>query len=277
MISKITEALKMDINPVAVIWSDERPQNALQFKEGKWGCVMWMFVNAAKGKTAVFDRNTYGCWGGAVGLGFGNKYLDFPGGIDCFYYFLSSGNRNYEKGRNVAEQIKPHVTKEFYEEFLEGERYLKTPEHVEKFVEQLPIMEVPTKYVIFKPLKDVNLKEEEPVVVVFPVNPHQLSALVVLAGYERENFENVIAPWGAACQTIGIYAYREAKSDFQRAVIGLTDISARKYVKKQLEDNLLTFTVPFKMFLEMEENVEGSFLKRNVWQSLIEKDSEKLI
>lgn len=52
-----------------------------------------------------------------------------------------------------------------------------------KTVEQLSIMEIPAGYVIFKPLKDVNLCEEEPVVVVFPVTPHQLSGLIVLANY----------------------------------------------------------------------------------------------
>uniref|UniRef100_A0A7C4EP37 DUF169 domain-containing protein n=1 Tax=Thermodesulfovibrio aggregans TaxID=86166 RepID=A0A7C4EP37_9BACT len=271
MDSKIVKALKMKLNPVAIIWSDKKPEKALQFKEGKWGCVMWMFVNASRGKVAVFDKNTHGCWGGGVGLGFGNKYLDFPGGLECFYYFLSIGNKEWQTGKNIAEQIKPYITKEFYEDFLEGERYLKEPENVKKFVEQLPIMEIPAKYVIFKPLKNVN-PDEEPVVVVFPVTPHQLSAMVVLANYERKNFENVIIPWGAGCQTIGIYAYREAVSEKQRAVIGLIDISARKYVRKQLGDYLFTFTVPFKMFLEMEKNVEGSFLERYVWLSLIKEN-----
>lgn len=268
MDSRIVKSLKMELNPVAIIWSDKKPENALQFKEGKWGCVMWMFASAAKGKVAVFDRNTYGCWGGGVGLGFGNKYLDFPGGLECFSYFLSNGNKEWDKGKNVAEQIKSYITKEFYDDFLEGERYLKSPERVMKFVEQLPMMEIPAKYVIFKPLKDVN-PDEEPVVIVFPVNPHQLSALVVLANYEREGFENVIIPWGAGCQTIGIYAYRETASEKPRAVVGLTDLSARKAIKKQLGDYIFTFTVPFKMFLQMEENIEGSFLERHVWLSLI--------
>ena len=269
MISKIAEALKMQFNPVAVIWSDVKPENALQFKEGRWGCVMWLFVNVAKGKTAVFDRKTYGCWGGGVGLGFGNKYLDFPGGIECFYYFLSSGNKNWEKGKIVAENLKPYVTKEFLEDFLEGESYLKTPEQVKKFVEELPMMEVPTKYVVFKPLKDVDIHEERPVVIVFPVNPHQLSALVVLANYGRNSFlDSVIIPWGAGCQAIGIYAYKQRESVPQKAVVGLTDLSARKNVRKQLGDNLFTFAVPYEMFLEMEENVEGSFFERNVWKSL---------
>lgn len=269
MYSKIAQALKMELNPVAIIWSDKKPENALQFKEGRWGCVMWMLANASKGKTAVFDRNTYGCWGGGVGLGFGNKYLDFPGGLECFYYFLSIGNKEWETGKNIAEQIKPYVGKEFYEDFLEGERYLKAPYNVKKFVEQLPIMEISKNYVIFKPLKDVNLNEEEPIVIVFPINPHQLSALIVLANYNKEDFENVIVPWGAGCQTIGIYAYREALSEKPRAVIGLTDLSARKAIRKQLGDYIFTFTVPLKMFLEMEKNVEGSFLERHVWLSLI--------
>ncbi|MCS7163883.1 MAG: DUF169 domain-containing protein [Thermodesulfovibrio sp.] len=273
MESKIAKALKMKLNPVAIIFSNKKPENALQFKEGKWGCVMWLFASAAKGKTAVFDRNTYGCWGGAVGLGFGNKYLEFLGGIDCFYYFLSSGNKNWDKGKAIAENIKPFVTKEFYEDFLEGERYLKSPELVKKFVEKLPITEVPAEYVIFKPLKEVILKEERPIVIVFPVNSHQLSALVFLANYERENFENVIVPWGAGCQTIGIFAYKEANSDLPKAVLGLTDPSARKQVRKYLGDNIFTFTLPFNFFNELEQNVEGSFLERSTWQALSDKDN----
>lgn len=54
----------------------------------------------------VFDRNTFGCWGGGVGLGFGNQYLNFPGGIECFYYFLSNGNENLEFGKRVAKNRK---------------------------------------------------------------------------------------------------------------------------------------------------------------------------
>ena len=41
----------------------------MQFSEGKWGCVMWLAVSAAKGRPAVADRKTFGCVGGGVGLG----------------------------------------------------------------------------------------------------------------------------------------------------------------------------------------------------------------
>lgn len=68
----------------------------------------------------------------------------------------------------------------------------------------------------------------------------------------------------------GIYPYREAQSDRPGAVVGLTDLSARVYVKKMLGDNLMRFTVPYAMFREMEGNVKGSFLEREVWKSLME-------
>jgi uncharacterized protein (DUF169 family) len=268
MKSRIAEAIGLKYEPVAVIWTDERPEGAAEFREGKWGCVMWMLAKAAKGGTAVFSEKTYGCWVGGVGLGFGNQYLKFPGGIEGFCYFLSVGNKTWETGRNIAEQMKAFATEDFIEDFLEGEGYRKSPELVKNFLEELPMYEIPNRYVVFKPLKDVDPQKETPVVVVFLARPDELSALVILAIYARKGMENVIIPYAAGCQTIGIFPYREAMSENPRAVVGLTDISARLYSKKQLGDNFFTFTVPWNMFLEMEENVKGSFLERRTWKEL---------
>ena len=268
MESKIAQALNLKYYPVAVLWTDEKPAKAKSFKEGKWGCVLWMFAAAAKGNTAAFDKSTYGCWGGGVGLGFGNQYLNFPGGIECFYSFLSSGNDNWEKGRDIAEKLESVVSEDFLGEFRHGEGYIQSPELVKQFVDTMPIMEVPQKYVVFKPLPDVEPGMEQPEVVVFLADPDQLSALVVLANYAREGNENVIIPFAAGCQQIGIFAYREARSDTPRAVIGLTDLSARKNLKKQIDRNMFSFAVPWRMFREMEDNVEGSFLEKETWRSL---------
>ena len=162
------------------------------------------------------------------------------------------------------------MTKESYENFLHGERYVKSPGLVEKFVKSLPLMEIPAKYVVFQPLNDVDSAQEKPQTIIFFVNPDQLSALVVLANYGRGDNENVIIPYAAGCQTIGIYPYREAESANPRAVVGLTDLSARVYIRKQLNDpHLMTFAAPFALFEEMEQNVPGSFLERHTWQSLV--------
>jgi len=272
MESKTAKALNLKYHPVTILWSDDRPEKAMGFKQGKWGCVMWMLAAAAKGKTAAFDKSTYGCWGGGVGLGFGNQYLNFPGGIECFYPFLSTGNENWEKGREMAEKMESAASKDFLEKFRHGEGYMKSPELVKKFIDSMPIMDVPKTYVVFKPLSDLDPAKEQPRVVVFLADPDQLSALVVLANYGREDNENVIAPFAAGCQQIGIFPFREAQSDHPRAVIGLTDLSARKNLKKQLDRNVLSFAVPWEMFKEMEDNAEGSFLQNETWKSLLEPE-----
>ncbi len=94
---------------------------------------------------------------------------------------------------------------------------------------------------------------------------------MVLANYGRGDNENVIIPFAAGCQTIGIYPFREASADRQRAVDGLTDLSARVHIRKQLGDHFMTVALPLAMFEEMEDNVSGSFLERPTWQSLMKK------
>jgi len=243
---KISSAIKLKNSPVAVILTNIKPESGLQFKEGTWGCVASMMVaSASKGKTAFFDRKTYGCMGGGTGLGFGNCYKDFP--ID---YFLSTGIKDFRTN------IRTRVSLE------EGEAYIKTPELAKKFVDSLPMRDVETEYIIFKPLQDVKEKEK-PEMIIFIVNPDQLSALVVLANYGRDNNQSVFAPFGAGCQTI-IQGYAENEKDKPKAIMGFFDISARKFIDK----NLLSFTIPYKMYEEMNGNVSGSFLEREQWTEL---------
>jgi hypothetical protein len=268
MQSKIAEALALKHQPVALIWSDQKPAQAVQFKPRRWGCVMWLAASAAKGKTAACDRETFGCFGGGVGVGFGNQYQQFPGGEDGFCYFLSVGNAEWEQGRQVAPQVKPYLREEAFDHFMHGERYKKTPEQVRGFIGALPMVDIPAQYVVFKPLGDTEAEVDRLQTVIFFADPDQLSALVVLANYGRNGNDNVIIPYAAGCQTIGIYPYREARAGTPRAVVGLTDLSARVYVRRQLGDHLMTFAVPRAMYEEMEANVEGSFLERSVWQSL---------
>lgn len=270
MESKIAAVLNVRFGPVALLWTGEKPAGAAQFKEGKWGCVMWLFANAARGQTAVFDRNTFGCLGGGTGLGFGNQYLNWWGGVDAFCRFLSTGMA--EAGL-TREKIQTSRGEEFVENLLHGERYIKSPELVRKFLEVMPITDIPARYVVLKPLKDVDPAKETPVVVIFLADPDQLAALVVLANYARESNESVAIPFCAGCQSIGIFPYREAKSQTPRAVIGLVDLSARKATRKQLRRDLMTFAVPFRMFQEMEANAEESFLGKEEWRRFFWENS----
>jgi uncharacterized protein (DUF169 family) len=270
MESRIAQALEVEHPPVAVLFADDKPEGAMQFAPGKWGCVMWLLATAAKGRPAVADRETFGCIGGGVGLGFGNQYESWPGGVECFHRFLSTGIEGWDKGAEIADQLRPHLRRESFEELLHGERYVKSPDLVRRFVDTLPFFEIPTSYVVFKPLEGIG-PNERPETIVFLVDPDRLSALVVLANYSRDGCDNVVIPFAAGCQTVGIFPYREARDVAPKAVVGLTDLSARRYIGDQLGGNLMSFAVPFGLFEAMEADVEGSFLERPTWQTLLER------
>ncbi len=271
MESRIAQALKTPHPPVAILFSEHKPDDAAQFSEGKWGCAMWLLAKALRGKTAALDDKTFGCLGGGAGLGFGNPYQDWPGGIDCFYHFLSTGNeRRGEEGQQLAEQVGGQLRRQSLQHFIHGERYLKSPEVTRQFVEHLPLTRIPARYVIFKPLAQVDPQVETPNSVLFLVNPDRLSALTVLANFEGPAGQNVILPWAAGCQSLGIFTFREALSPHPRAVVGLVDISARRFINRQFGSDLLTFSIPLVLFEQMERNVPGSFLEREQWQELLD-------
>ncbi len=251
MESKLITALKLQMQPVAVILTDDKPEDGLHFKEGSTrGCVASMLVAASrKNRPAFFDRRSYGCPGGGTGLGFGDRYGTFR--IDCL---LSTGNGEMasQTGRGNSYM-------------LEGERFYKNPEVAGKWVDSLPITDVPAEYVVFKPWGQVT-EQDDPELIVFFANADQLSALVVMTDYHRGTNRSVTAPFGAACQPI-LFGLAEAKKENQRAVIGFFDISKRSIVDRET----LTLTVPFRMFQEMEADVEGSFLEMHAWRKLKER------
>lgn len=270
MNSKLAQQLNFKHEPVGIVFADEKPVGARQFQEGKWGCVMFMLAAAVKGETVAFDKTTFGCPGGGTGLGFGNQYTNFAGGEECFKYFLSIGNEHWEAGKTAGEQVKPYLRPEAYHHFMHGERYVKSPELVGTFLECLPMTEVPCRYVIFKPLKEIDEANEDLRVVIFLGNMDQIAALTVLANYGRGHNENVFFPFAAGCQSIGIYPFREAERAEPRAVLGLNDISARVYLKRILKDDVLSFAMPPALFMEMEANLVGSFLEQDTWRQLVE-------
>jgi uncharacterized protein (DUF169 family) len=267
MESGIARALNLRYPPVAMLWTDELPAGALQFGPGRWGCVMGSFAAVAeKGKVAAFDRETYGCWGGGVGLGFGNCYEAFPGGIDGFCAFLSDGNEHTEQGRAVAEACSTWMRGSLREHFLHGERYRRSADVVRRWLDVLPITEVPTRYVVFERL-DQLAAGEKPVVVVMLADADQLAGLVVLSNYRRGDSNGAIIPHAAGCQCIGIFAYPGPEQRVPRAVVGLMDPSAREIVRR-LGKDLVTVALPYALYLQMEDDVAGSFLQGDTWVSL---------
>ncbi len=98
----------------------------------------------------------------------------------------------------------------------------------------------------------------EVAIVVFLANPDQLSALATLANFDRASNDNVITLFGSGCSSVVRQVLAQARLKDPKAVIGLTDITARQYLDK----DVLSFSVLFNRFLEMEANVDISFLTK---------------
>jgi uncharacterized protein (DUF169 family) len=244
MHSKIAAAVKLRRDPVAILLTDRKPKRALEFTEEhgqKNRCIIPLFVAAVNGRTAVLEKETVLCPGGKVGLCFGPYQLGY------IEHFLSTGKAGQ----------------------FEGEYRKKTPELVRKFIENLPVVAIQTRYLVMKPLNEVEDYEiAETAIVVFLVNADQLSALATLANFDRPTNDNVSTLFGSGCGSLVMQVLAQERSEMPKAVIGLTDITARKYIDK----NDLAFSVPFKRFLEMEANVEESFLtKGKDWPELLQR------
>lgn len=237
MQSKIYEMLRLRYQPIAISFTDVRPDGAITLPVDKWACVTAMVAAAMKGKTVALARENVTCFGGGVGMCFGNCYETFPGGIE---YFLSTGRG---------------------EGYRAGERYKKTPQLAKSFVDSLPITDMGKQYVVMRPLADVSEEESIDVVVMY-ATADQLSALVVLANYDREGRDNVVMPFAAGCQSVCLLPYDEGKKPLPRAVVGMTDISARPLIDR----DLLSFAVPYSRYLELEHNVDECFFGAEAWQ-----------
>lgn len=219
--------------PLVFYYTDD-PGPAERFRTGSAGlhCFIGDLAAIQAGASRCFDAKSVACFGGKRYLGFSQAQMPY------FEYFLSCGI----PGK------------------LEGERYKKSPELVQNYLQNVPAFEAPASCIVFKRWDRLEA-EDHPQVVVFFAPPDVLSGLFTLANFDEPTNEAVFCPMGAGCGTIVQYPLMESRSEHPRAVLGMFDVSARPGV----DPNVLTFAVPMNKFARMVANMDESFLITESW------------
>jgi uncharacterized protein (DUF169 family) len=237
------ETLGLKESPLGVYYTNNRPKG-IRPKTGIHVCMIGLLKKARKkGKTVYFDKKHFGCPGGGYYMGF------LESARPNIEYFLSCG-----------------IPGE-----MEGERYIKTPELAKEFFAKMKPRPAPATYCVFKAIEAFE-GDEKPEVVIFFAPPDILSGLFTLTNYALENTDAVYSPFASGCGTILTRPLKEAEKDQPRAVLGMFDVSARPMVEK----DVLTFAMPYSVFLKLVENVSGSFLETESWKKVHQRIQKKV-
>jgi uncharacterized protein (DUF169 family) len=239
--SLIAEKLELTVRPVAVYRSPEIPKGA-EVPQGHCAVPSLLLKCARTGKVCATDASHLGCRGAAGGLGFGG--IPDRQRRACM---MSTGVEGSD-----------HQPKHDF----------KTPEIAMRQLSGIRDYGDGEDAIVFQDLGEAEAEKRDIEVVVFIADPSRISALALLAGfgYEGEG-EAVIMPYGHACEQIYALPRAEGEREHPRAVVGFTDLFARRYIDR----DKLTFAVPYRLYKRMEADVPGSFMGKDDWKETFGK------
>ena len=268
MRSSIVEHLEPEFEPVAVVWGDEIPDGAIEFKEGRFCCILNLFAEASlKERVAGGSRDSVACPGGRAALGFGVGFVESDERLDHASVLFSKGlavASDREAYRKKMESVRASWRPLY--EF--GERRHRNPEMAREWITSyLPRYDIPHRYVLFKPLRKTD-PEENIRSVIFAVSPLELGGLVTLLGSVVEGVDPVHVPQGADCFGLGCFAYDQFHAEPPRAVLGMIGVDGREIMQRRFRDDTLTLTIPMPLFYRMEDEAADSVLTIPGWAAL---------
>ena len=227
-LKKFSEVLSFNYPAVGWYYSSEEIKDSFIYKKDKWVCMfMYLKMVIKKNRKVRFsDDNKKACSGPAEYFGF--TELEDDGGV-----FLAEVERFC---KNIE------ISKEYT-------RWSATLIHPPK-----------EKYLYMERLDNIDDSREVEVINLFPAGTTDLAKLVTLSSYDRmANADNVLIPDASGCQSIFTTPYHEKFQENSKCIIGLMDPMARNYVP----EDMMLFSIPSNRFVEMADNIEGSFLDKN--------------
>lgn len=184
---------------------------------------------------AFFDREHYGCLGGAFAMGFKSYYEPFEPAL------ISTG---------IPGQ-------------MEGERYMDSPETGKQYYDGFHPPEASGDVLVIQPLGLFNPGQTPEIVLFFPTRKSMIG-LNALTVFLTRDPQAVTMPFGMGCSALVSWPRKFGLQGEKKAVIGGFDINCIKYFKKQE----LSYAVPYELFLQMLEAWPQSMLGTRSWQRL---------
>ncbi len=246
---KIEDILKIDMTPVAIYRNTDIPLDASV--PSTHCCIPSLFIECARTrKKCATDKDHISCHGALSGFGFG-------------------GIPDRQRTAIRLSSISSECTEGFKHE-PKGD--FKTPDIATLQIDFIKDYGDGQDAIVFQPL-DRALAEDRPIeVVVFLCDPTRISALSLLAGFSKTTpGPATILPYGHACQQIYAIPRAEGERNDPHAIIGMTDLYARKFVPA----DMLSFAVPYKLFVRMENDIENSYFGKGSWPETLKKCLEK--
>ncbi len=240
--SRLTDALRLNTRPVAVYRERSIPDGASVPSADC--CIPSLLMKCARtGVKCAADREHIRCKGALSGLGFGG----IPDRMRSSRNLSADGDAESKHG---------------------GRRHFVCPEAAMLQLDGIKDYGDGEDAIVFQDL-DEAMAEKKPIeVVVFIADPTRISALAILAGFDRRTpGPAMVSPYGHACQQIYALPRAEGESDDPHAVLGMTDLYARRFV----DHDKFTLSVPYRLYLRMEENTEASFLGKENWPEYLGK------
>jgi len=244
---RLSEILRMENHPVAIYRTDKIPEGA--FIPGTHCGIPPLLVRCSNlGHMCATDNEHSVCHGSKSGFGFGG---------------ISNRQNSAWSASVVPEEIRQTMKHK-----SPGQSYFKTPEIAMLQMDPIKDYGDGTDVIVFQDLDEAESEGRPIEVVVFLVDPGRLSALMQLAAFSKETpGPACIMPYGHACQQVYAIPRAEGESDDPHAVVGMTDMYARRFVKREE----MSFAVPYKLYRRMVSDIDSSFLTKEKFEDTFSK------
>ena len=258
----IVKELNGQFDPIVLIKADEKPEDALAPKAGRGGCVMSLVGQTiAKRKVTAFGRENITCGGVSAGFGWGTGFkTDEDRAFQAT--FLSLGVESAKDKEAFLHRLS-FMPKPTAEMFKKGERIFSDFDTAYENIKNRPLYDE-GQYVIFKPIELLE-EDEVPDSVVFTLNTMELSAILQLNGSFRTESAHIMTPQASACQAIGAFTFEQNDSDDPVPVLSPLDFAARAHMRRLIPDDYMNLSMPWKLFLKLEELSKNSVFQTHFW------------